>query len=47
MTNVVFLEIGKGSAELRDMHRAMNRGALAFDEPFAYHPHITVAQEIA
>jgi 2'-5' RNA ligase len=46
VTNVVFLEVGKGSAELRDMHCAMSRGALAFEEPFAYHPHITVAQEI-
>jgi 2'-5' RNA ligase len=45
VTNVVYLEVGKGAAELRSMHRAMNQGALAFDEPFAYHPHITLAQE--
>jgi hypothetical protein len=24
----------------------LNRGALAFPEPFAYHPHVTLAQEI-
>ena len=46
VTNVIYLEIGGGAAELRSMHRAMNQGALAFDEPFAYHPHITLAQEL-
>jgi 2'-5' RNA ligase len=45
VTNVVYLEVGKGAAELRGMHGAMNQGALAFDEPFPYHPHITLAQE--
>ncbi len=45
-TNVVYVEVGKGAAELVNMHRAMNRGALEFDEPFAYHPHITLAQEM-
>jgi hypothetical protein len=24
----------------------MNSGALAFEEPFEYHPHITLAQEV-
>jgi hypothetical protein len=28
------------------MHAAMDAGALGFDEPFAYCPHITLAQEI-
>jgi 2'-5' RNA ligase len=45
VTNVVYLEVGKGAIELRSMHRAMNQGALAFQEPFEYHPHITLAQE--
>lgn len=46
MTNVVYLELGKGSAEMHDLHAAMNADALSFEEPFAYHPHITLAQEI-
>src|SRR5262249_4535376 len=25
-------------------YRALNKGPLAFDEPFPYHPHITLAQ---
>jgi hypothetical protein len=31
---------------MHDLHAAMNSGCLTFDEPFAYHPHITLAQEI-
>jgi 2'-5' RNA ligase len=46
VTNVVYIQIGKGAAELESMHRAMNAGPLGFEEPFPYHPHITLAQEI-
>jgi len=46
LTNVAYLEVGKGASALRSMHRAMNEGPLGFDEPFPYHPHITLAQEI-
>jgi 2'-5' RNA ligase len=46
VTNVIYLEIGAGAADLRRMHAAMNTGALEFEEPFPYHPHITLAQEI-
>jgi 2'-5' RNA ligase len=46
VTNVIYLEIGAGTADLRRMHAAMNTGALEFQEPFPYHPHITLAQEI-
>ncbi len=34
-TDVVYLEVGAGSAELQKLHLAMNTGALAFDEPFS------------
>ena len=47
VTGVIYIEIGAGAQELRDMHRFINNGALAFDEPFVYHPHITLAQEIS
>jgi 2'-5' RNA ligase len=46
VTNVVYLELGKGASDLESMHRALNNGPLGFDEPFRYHPHITLAQEI-
>lgn len=44
-TNVIYLGVRRGAGELRAMHAAMNSGALYFDEPYAYHPHITLAQE--
>ena len=28
------------------MHTAMNAGTLRFADPFPYHPHITLAQEL-
>ncbi len=46
VTNVIYLELGAGADEMFRIHAAMNSGALEFDEPFAYHPHITLAQEI-
>ena len=46
VTNVIYLELGEGAPEMFRIHHAMNSGALAFAEPFAYHPHITLAQEI-
>jgi 2'-5' RNA ligase len=45
-TNVVYIELGRGREILMDLHAALNRGALAYDEPYPYHPHITLAQEI-
>ncbi len=45
-TEVVYLEVGEGSDAMRRMHGAMNAGPFEFDEPFEYHPHITLAQEI-
>jgi 2'-5' RNA ligase len=46
VTNVIYVELGRGAEEMFRIHAAMNSQALEFDEPFAYHPHITLAQEI-
>jgi 2'-5' RNA ligase len=46
VTNVIYIELAAGAPEFFAMHDAMNRDALAFAEPFAYHPHVTLAQEI-
>jgi 2'-5' RNA ligase len=46
VTNVIHFELGQGASEMVRIHAAMNTDALGFAEPFAYHPHITVAQEI-
>jgi 2'-5' RNA ligase len=45
-TNVVYLEVGAGGRELREMHAAINYGALECSETFVYHPHITLAQGV-
>lgn len=46
VTNVIYLELGEGATEMFRIHDAMNSQALEFAEPFAYHPHITLAQEL-
>jgi 2'-5' RNA ligase len=45
-TNVIYIEVGSGATELRRLHAEMNKTALGFDEPYRYHPHVTLAQEI-
>ena len=43
-TDVIYINIKQGEAELREVNRALNRGPLSFQDPFPYHPHITLAQ---
>ena len=45
-TNVIYLSVGAGYRDLETMHGALNRGPLKFAEPFAYHPHVTLAQNL-
>ncbi len=45
-TEVIYLELTRGGDELRRMHGELSQGTLAFKEPFAYHPHITLGQEL-
>jgi len=47
LTDVIYISVGAGERRLRELHASLNRSALAFAEPFDYHPHITLAQEIA
>jgi 2'-5' RNA ligase superfamily len=46
LTNVIFISVKNGAEQLREMHATLNQGALAYDEPFAYHPHVTLGQEL-
>jgi 2'-5' RNA ligase len=43
----VYLSITTGYQELERMHAALNTGRLAYKEPFPYHPHLTLAQQLA
>ena len=45
VTNVIYVELAEGRDELAAMHDDLNGGALAYAEPFPYHPHITLGQE--
>jgi 2'-5' RNA ligase len=46
-TRVIYLAVSAGYRELERMHVALNKGLVAFQEPFPYHPHITLAQDLA
>src|SRR5713226_8277264 len=45
-SDVIYVGLGQGGAELRQMHAGMNAAALPFKELFAYHPHVTLAQDL-
>lgn len=47
VTEVAYLSIRNGQRQLAEIHRLLNRGTLAYQEPFDYHPHITLAQQVA
>lgn len=46
VTNVLYLSVNAGHTELKRLHQALNRGRLSFAEPFTFHPHVTLAQEL-
>ncbi len=46
VTQVIYLSVGRGRAQLERMHLTLNAGRLQFGEPFLYHPHVTVAQDL-
>ncbi|HEV2198466.1 MAG TPA: 2'-5' RNA ligase family protein [Bryobacteraceae bacterium] len=45
-SRVIYVSVKTGQAELERMHDALNTGGMAFEEPFPYHPHITLAQDL-
>ena len=46
-TSVVYLGVGEGRDCVVRMHDALNREELEFQEPFSFHPHITLAQDLS
>lgn len=46
ITQVLYLSVNTGHAELKRLHQALNLGRLHFAEPFPYHPHVTLAQDL-
>lgn len=45
-TNVIYLGVTEGRSRLEELHEALNTAHLAFEEPFPYHPHLTLAQSL-
>lgn len=43
----VYLSIERGRQDLERMHAKLNAGRLAYEEPFLYYPHLTLAQELS
>lgn len=47
VTNVIYLDLSLGQRELVSIHDHLNAGVLGYAEPFLYHPHITLGQELS
>jgi len=45
-SQVVYLSVAVGGMELKRLHSDLNAGRLWFQEPFDYHPHVTLAQDL-
>lgn len=46
VSDVIYIGIGRGREEMERMHEGLNVDGLKFNEPYPYHPHITLAQEL-
>ncbi|NUP59252.1 MAG: 2'-5' RNA ligase family protein [Pseudarthrobacter sp.] len=44
---VVFIKVEDGFEECVELHRKLQQGPLHRDLPFAYHPHVTIAHDVA
>jgi 2'-5' RNA ligase len=45
-SDVIHIGVSRGERRLREMHKTLNQGSLEFQEPYPYHPHITLAQNL-
>lgn len=44
---VVFINVEEGFEECVELHEKLQTGPLARELPFAYHPHVTIAHDVA
>lgn len=47
VTSVIYLAVGNGFQKLKELHRLLNRSKATFVEPYEFHPHITLAQDLS
>jgi 2'-5' RNA ligase len=43
-TPTIFIRVARAAYRMRELHDAMNSGALQYDEPWPYMPHLTIAK---
>lgn len=46
VSDVIYISVGEGEKELREIHGALNIGGLCYKEPFNFEPHVTLAQDL-
>jgi len=46
VSDVIYVNIASGSEQLNKMHATLNADGLRCPEAFAYHPHVTLAQNL-
>jgi 2'-5' RNA ligase len=44
ITPTVFLRVARGAYRMRELHDRLNQGALAYEEPWPYMPHLTIVK---
>ncbi len=44
ITPTVFIRVARGAYRMREMHDLLNRGALDYQEPWTYMPHLTIVK---
>jgi len=44
ITPTVFLRVARGAYRMRELHDLLNRGALDYQEPWPYMPHLTIVK---
>src|SRR5260370_50530 len=46
VSDVIYVNILSGSDQLKRLHEATNVEGLSFQDPFPFHPHVTLAQDL-
>ena len=46
VSDVIHIGIGRGRQDMERMHGELNAEGLKYQEPYPYHPHITLAQDL-
>ena len=45
-TGVIYLSLASGRENVTQLHDALNHGVLFAEDPFPFHPHVTIAQSL-